>query len=179
LEEARARLNELILSWNHGVRFDCLIFLGGCRELRKTSGDCEEWDVPVGTAYETERDMLELLWNQTDVPPDMREHLADRVVFLNTPHVDGMRASTKDTYKYWLSTYHPIPGTVLASSGPLIRCYQHLVGLNALGPEFFLDTISRRFSSEAKVCIILDTIAKCLYEIEHQIVTLPHSGMGI
>lgn len=187
LESARGRLALLIDAWKQGIRFDWLIFLGSDRPLRSREGENEEfaifcnpdksllafrpdWVAPIlnDTAYKTEYDMLKLIWDQTDVPQDMREHLRDKVVFINAKStLPGKRASTADSYAEWLSQYHPQPGLILAASSPLVGYYQHLVGNNVLGADYPLNTIhSAANPNNMRVSIILDTIAKCLYEIK-------------
>lgn len=188
LETARSRLGSLIEDWKNGVRFDYLVFLGSNRPLRKGPGDNESfthlcdpshstipfranWQPPKEDeiVYNTEHDMHLLIWDQADVPEDMRQHLEGRVLFVDTPSpAEGLRASTHDTYMYWKEHYNPKPGSVLAASSPGIWCYQHLVGINVLGPEFSLETTAPQLVNKEhlQVIVILDTLAKCLYMID-------------
>lgn len=186
LEGARARFALLLDMWKNGIRFDSLIFLGSDRPLRSKKGENEEltilcdqaqapyafkpgWLRPNPEArYETESDMLKLIWEQADVPQDMLDQLQGKVVFIEARSVRGKRPATGDCFREWLKNENPQPGRVLAASSPLLSNYQHLVGLNALGPDYPLETICRAGNpSEAKVTVILDTIAKCLYELAH------------
>lgn len=108
-----------------------------------------------------------LIWEQADIPEDMRQHLEGHVLFVNTPPSEpGKRASTSDTYMYWKENYAP-SGSVLATSSPGIWCYQHLAGLNALGDTFQLETFAPELTNkhELQVIVILDTLAKCIYLI--------------
>lgn len=186
METARSRLAYLIQAWKNGVRFDELIFLGSHRPLRNGPGQIEEfrrlcdptqsttpfrsdWCPPQESeiVYKTEHDMHLLIWEQADIPDDMRQHLKGRVVFVNTPDPDsGIRASTYDTYRFWIENNSPSPGSILAASSPGIWCYQHLSGLNAVGERYQLETFAPRFENkeELTVIVILDTMAKCIYE---------------
>lgn len=183
LEGARNRLALLIESWKKGIQFDWLIFLGSDRQLRSGIGENEEWKIvsdqnhapylfhqdwdadPLNFKYETESDMLKLIWNQADVPVDMKEHLEGHIVFVEAKGKDGKRASTLDTFQTWLIQHEPLPGSVIAASSPHISNYQHLVGIRILGPDFPLDTISSKGRlQDIKISVVLDTIAKCLYE---------------
>lgn len=179
LESSKARLKLLVECWKKGVRFDQLIFLGGDRPLRLNPGENETLDVFFASKdicpsfgslneiiYETEYDMLKLLWEQYNIPMDMRSHLKEKVIFIHaTAKESGKRASTADSYRQWLNDYKPKPGTVLAISSPLVGAYQHLVGKNIMSSQFPVDTIYDEAKEEnLKVSIILDTVAKCLYE---------------
>lgn len=188
MDSTRARLSALIEAWNYGVRFDQLIFLGSDRPLRNFTGQIEDhnnlttpsaspfkirpdWKFNPESPFNTEHDMQVLIWEQADVPKEMREHLKDKVYFINTPtQVGQQRPSTYDTYEYWVQTYRPKAGTILAASGPIIWCHQHLVGKYALGEAYELETFAPFIVDKEKllVIIILDTLAKCLYtEYQH------------
>lgn len=186
LDDVRGRIAELVKTWQAGVHFDALVFLSGERELRQGLEDkkavCDQaqsplpfkanWTFPDKAPYATECDMMRIVWEQVQLPDDMERALRDKVFFVNAKAQDGLRPSTRDTYIEWLNAFHPKPGTVLAMSRPGFWIYQQLVGANALGAQFFLDTVAPAVPQKdlvayrhALVAIIHDTVAKCLYEI--------------
>ena len=164
LNTAQKRLEGLIALWERGVRFDVLVFLGGERCLIEN----EKRLLPA--SCKTEHDMLQALWQQKlgEVPDSMQEKLVGRVHFVNAPRGFAARPSTADTYRYWLEQFQPEPGAVLAMSTIGLVPYQHLVGKNILGAPFELDTVCSEESLKIKptVKVTLDTIVKCLREIE-------------
>ena len=189
LSGVRQNLAQLIVAWKRGVRFDSIVFLTGERTLRKEPGkqDCEEalgngtgypffkkgWTKPTDAPYETEYDMVRLVWDQTELPQDMAEALRERVTFVNAPRGTHERPSTKDAFTTWISTSKPQPGTIVACSYPLLWSYQQLAGETVLqGSGLVLDTTApeatdsiRAAQRERLVSLIFDTVAKCLYEI--------------
>ncbi|MBS0634079.1 MAG: hypothetical protein JSR37_01280 [Verrucomicrobia bacterium] len=190
LDGVRRRLSELIELWNSGTRFDSLIFFTGERYLRKGEGQDDAleklcnpvnspltikagWKLPEDARYDTEYDMCKLVWEQTELPEDMRVALKDKVVFVNSPRPAGKeRPSTKDCYATWMTEMNPSSGTVLAISHPLLWTYQHITGENILGEKFPLDTCAKAATPEMRqkeqariVSLIQDTAAKCLYEL--------------
>lgn len=192
LDGIRGNLKELIDQWNEGVRFENLIFFTGERYLRNAAGkedDIEKlinpansplrikngWKMPKGAAYKTEYDLCKLIWDQTELPEDMRIALEDKVTFVNAPAPEGKpRPGTKDCYNLWLKG-SPDPGTMLAASHPLVWTYQQLAGQNILGDNYPLDISAkevtpqmRQIYKERLVSLIQDTVAKCLYEISQQ-----------
>ncbi|MBA3957409.1 MAG: hypothetical protein H0X51_03305 [Parachlamydiaceae bacterium] len=191
LSDVRARLTLLVDAWKQGIRFDSLYFLTGERYLRKGPGQQDDFEAlcnpalsplpfkatwirpdPNSVAYETEYDMMRLVWEQVEIPTDMAKTLKDRVFFVNAPKGNFPRPSTADTYVQWLLDYQCTPGTVVAASTPLVWSQQQLVGERVLGPQFHLETIASaptdaEFNTYFKnsTSIVLDTVAKCLFEI--------------
>ena len=193
LDGVRRNLFQLVAAWKRGIRFDSLVFLTGERYLRKQQGGedaveklCDEkssilpfkkgWKMPEDAVYDTEYDMVKLVWSQTDIPEDMAQALSAKVVFVNAPKGQNARPSTKDAIRTWLQECHPRPGTILACSYPLLWAYQQLVGETALRDSgMALDTIApalsdkeRAVQRERMVSLVFDTVTKCLYEISQQ-----------
>lgn len=192
LSGVRSRLADLVDAWQQGVRFESLVFLTGERYLRKGPGQqddfaalCDpslsplpfkkDWQSPNldSIAYETEYDMVRLVWDQVQLPEDMASALEGKVIFVNAPKGKAARPSTKDTYTTWLNEYHPEPGSIFVTSYPLIWSYQHLAAVNILGKNYPLDTAAKALSDDdikqyykAMVSLVFDTVAKCLYEIQ-------------
>lgn len=190
LENVRYRLLQLIQAWNRGIRFDSLIFLTGERYLRNKENEIEsiselcnqtksslpfkkDWHLQKNASYITEYDMVKIVWEQIEIPQDMAQALKGKIIFVNAPKGIHERPSTKDTFNTWLET-HPKPGTILAFSHPLLWAQQQIVGENAIrNTSFALNTAAPAFSQRdrdqygsAMCSLILDTVAKCLYEID-------------
>ena len=197
LDGVRQNLTQLIVAWNQGVHFEKLIFLTGERTLRNEPGkedDLEKlcsnkryplckngWTKPADAPYETEYDMVRLVWDQTELPKDMADALTtdpaeseEKVIFVNAPRGNNPRPGTKDTVQTLLKRQYLRPGTMLACSYPLLWSYQHLavepmlrkrgITLDTSAPEATPPILARY--EKGLVSIIFDTVAKCLYEIK-------------
>lgn len=189
LDGVRRHLAYFVKTWESGIHFNNLIFFTGERVLRKEAQGVDSlenllnpalspfpfkphWKIPESAPYETEYDMIKLVWSQIQIPEDMEEALRDHVVFVNATKGIHHRPSTGDAYEFWLQEFQPEPGTVLAISYPILWSYQHLVGMNTLGPDYPLNTIGPEASLEDLTnskdfltSLTFDTIAKCLFEI--------------
>ncbi len=173
LESAGASLTFIINTWKRGTRFDAIVFLTGERPLRKGPGQEDDpaklKSFPENMPYETEHDMCKLLWRDADLPEDMRV----QVSFINARAPTGfIRPSRRDCFEEWLKS-NPKPGTILAASHPLYWSFQQLAGENVLPDGFTLETCSdaatedfRKPYANRLVSVMLDTIAKCIYEIK-------------
>lgn len=193
LDGVRMHFANLVDSWKKGVRFNSLVFLTGERTLRKESGQQdavefltdqtksqlkfkEGWTLQEGTKYETEYDLCKIVWDQSEIPEDMRQALEGKVVFVDSPRPEKQeRPGTKDTYYTWLKDDKPAPGTVLAFSYPILWSYQHVAAENCLGENFALDTCAPAApqqmliaNQERLVSIVQDTVAKILYELNQR-----------
>lgn len=192
LSGVRLHLFQLVNEWKQGIRFDSLVFLTGERYLRKGAGEEDDfaklldakasllplkstWIPPSldQICYQTEYDMVKLVWEQVQLPLEMAAALEGKVLFVNALKGNAARPSTADTFRFWLQCFHPQPETILAPSYPLLWRYQQLTGLRILGPGFQLDTIAQPVTGEeldkyrhSIVTLIFDTVAKCLYEID-------------
>ena len=188
LDGVRNNVAGIIKLWNDGVRFKSLVFLTGDRTLRKDREDSvtkledgsgyplfkKGWKMGPDVKYDNEYDMVRLVWEQTELPEGMAAALKGSVVFINAPKPEGAeRPGTKDTFREWLKT-NPECGTIIASGRSVLWPYQQLVGETALrGTGFALDTVSSEVSQseldlykDRIVSIVLDTFAKCLFEIQ-------------
>lgn len=189
LDGVRSRLSLLIQAWEEGIRFDTLVFLTGERYLRNKEGETESlfilcnpseeatplkknWHFQEGTPYATEYDMVKIVWDQVEIPENMKKALEGKIVFINAPKGTHERPSTKDTFAEWLKST-PQPGTILAFSDPLVWAQQQIVGETAIRKKnLALDTTSKALSPDqrkrygkAMTSLVLDTVAKCLFEI--------------
>lgn len=201
LEDVRMHLYNLVEAWKKGVYFKSIVFLTGERYLRNKEGQNENiahllnpslsplpfkkgWTLPSNAPYETEYDMIKLVWDQVQLPEEMECQLRQNATFVNAKQKNNLRPSTRDTFYSWLNAYHPAPGTVLGASYPLLWTYQQLVGFNVLGTTYPLDMIGPALREEDIkrheeyfLSIVYDTLAKCLYELycsKHQ--TLSNVG---
>ena len=195
LDGVRANISGIVNLWKEGVRYTSLVFLTGDRTLRKTpskDGHAAEdsveklengtryplfkkgWSMPPDAKYDSEYDMVRLVWDQTEIPEDMAKALEGKITFVNAPKPPGMeRPGTKDTFRKWLES-NPERGTIIASGRSALWPYQQLVGETALlNTGFGLDTVSPAISQgelttykDRIVSILLDTFAKCLFEIQ-------------
>lgn len=147
---AAVRLTDLVNAWNSGVHWQKTIVFGGKRPLQQDKESYEQCCKAIGIephAYfdgfdredevlrevlapslylwhkmklETELDMTRWLWEQVDMPPELR---ALPVTFVDAPMKPStkeggppVRPTTEDTIQEWL-TSNPTPGSVLLSSG--------------------------------------------------------------
>lgn len=193
LDSVQSRLANLIKQWKNGIRFDSLIFLTGERYLRKGPGEKDDffllcdatkapypfkkrWRPNPDSPYETEYDMVKLVWEQAEIPKDMAEALEGKIIFINALKGEFPRPSTHTTVRKWLNDYNPTSGTILASSSPIVWPYQHFSTSVILGPQFKLETIAQESEyltsnryNPGMVSVIFDSLAKCLYLIDKTI----------
>ena len=188
----RNNLNNLVKAWNEGIRFDNLVVFTGERYLRKEAGQeddiaklCDpsqsplpfkkDWKLPEGVKYDTEYDMMKLVFDQVELPEDMAKALLGKVTFVNALKGTNLRPGTKDCYITWLKN-NPEPGTIFAVSYPLLWSAQQIAGTTLLGDSYPLDTTAPALSAEeyerrkpAVVSLVHDTVTKCLFEINNRL----------
>lgn len=168
---AKERLDGLIDLWRGGVHFEELIFLGGERSLQKEAGrgdDLTSLGLTLDGCHD-ETDMLKALWNsvQPTLPLDMARCLEGHVTFVHAEKGERARPSTADTLKTWLNEFLPQPGPCLMMSSRGFVHYQYLIGKRVLGPNFPINAVSPPKEADRTMTVkeALDTIAKCIYEI--------------
>lgn len=117
-----------------------------------------------------ERDAAIMVWNQLDLPAEMRSHSP---VFIHAKKKEGAnRAETEDCVKEWIQKYHPTPGKALVVSSNPFAYYQLLVTqlflkkFNVEGVQ--LETIGSAMkidgdSEEVHLGILLDNLARSLF----------------
>ncbi len=189
LSRVRLRLHYLIEQWKQGIRFSTLYFLSGERPLEPQEKNKESFiqddDSPLkirkgwhfSEVPKTECEMIQLVWNQSEIPSDMREEV--EVHFINAPMKEDiksgklMRPTTEDTVKAWLKT-EPIPGRYLAvTNAPYIN-RQDIV-MRAIAPdEYGFDTVGSSASEQEKMAIFLDELARYIFQM-NQLYTLTNS----
>ncbi len=137
------------------IRFDSIVFLTGARPL-------QESEKQVLPNLSTEREMVEWVYNHSGLPKDLP------VVFIDAPmkqRPDGswLRPQTSDTILHWLIS-NPSPGSCLAISNQPYVAYQDAVARNHLPSDFDLETVGPAPIGSLSVSLLLDTLAKELYE---------------
>lgn len=193
LTGVRGNLHSLVEAWKQGVRFDHLVVFTGERDLRKEDGQeddikklCDptqsplpfkkDWKLPDGAKYDTEHDMMRLVFDQVQLPEDMEAALKGKVTFINATKSLGKRPGTKECYVKWLKEHDPEPGAILAPGYPLLWSYQQIAGANVLGSSYPLDMSAPAFAGayyehrkHNVVSVIQDTFAKCIFELNNRL----------
>jgi len=157
------RLDYLKQLWIQGIRFDEIIWLTGDRPLDKRV------DGFIGRCN-TESEAARLIWEETDLPEDMRD-LA--VIFVGVPMkgegVFPKRPNTEDTIVAWLKIA-PEPCKALFVSDQPLCGYQFSVVKANLPKEFLFDLVGKGAdpsSYPAAAANTLDSIARWIYQ-EHR-----------
>lgn len=127
------------------------------------------WIIPSPLPTD-ERDAAVMVWNQLDLPSEMRSHPP---IFIHAKKKEGAnRAETEDCVRDWIQKYHPTPGKALVvSSNPFVY-YQFLVTqlflkkFNVQGVQ--LEAIGSAMkindnSEEVSLGILLDTLSRNLF----------------
>lgn len=179
LPRVRHRIYELVEQWKRGVRFHHLYLLGGERPLEPLYEDEEallsdttspltvdkNWNRPA-TLPKTESEMMRFVWEQADIPQDMRQQLQLHVInapMKTTPHALA-RPTTRDTIDYWLQS-SPLQGAYLAVTHAPYILRQDLVMQKLLPEEYTVDTLGPAASPHEKMVIILDELARAISEV--------------
>ena len=154
------RLQFLIDQWNLGVRFSHLYFLTGERPLQ----ECEK-ELLQSTA-KTECEMIQQIWEKSDLPPEMRSLV--EVHFVNAPMKGRpnapIRPTTNDTIKKWLRDNPPRGSYLSVTNAP----YHHRQdqALRRLAPStFHFETVGTQASDDLPLWLFLDELARMIYDI--------------
>lgn len=178
----KARIGYLKMLWDQGIRFENIIFLTGQRPLESNTWDSKEevcqdnlknlpikadWSFDSSVAYATEYDMVKIVYDQLNFPPDLQKI---PVVFVNTPlqkneHEESQPLFAGEEVECWLAT-HPLPGTCLAITNQPYVAILDAILHNRLPSSFgTVDTvgyaINRRYHS---VPMWLGAVSWLLYE---------------
>ncbi len=180
LPRVRLRLHYLVKEWERGVRVSRIYFLSGERPLdpgqegvAKLIEDKESplkirkgWLKPSDFP-KTEREMVELVWEQSEIPADMRSKV--EVYFINAPMKNDakgerrVRPTTDDTVETWLKTSPP-QGRYLAITNAPYTNRQDLV-VRAIAPsEYGIDTIGPGLGEKETMAIVLDELARSIFQ---------------
>ncbi len=179
LPATRRRLAYVLKLWDEGTRFKKLVFFVGARPLDpereplKELYNLEQDILPVNASWKqpttppaTETEMSRMVVEQTQLPEGFQDV---EIVYVDTPmqkNVDGTlrRPTTGDTIKTWLEQEDAQPGTILAISSQPYVGYQDAVLRTLLPERFAIETVGNKTSDELKTSVILDNIARWLYQ---------------
>lgn len=185
LMRVRLRLHFLVEQWKNGVRFSHLYFLSGERPLevqyenRETFVQADESllkikkDWILSEVPTTECEMVRLIWEQSDIPDDMRAEVA--VYFIDAPmKMDSkdvlLRPTTDDTIVAWLKTTPPFGRYFAVTEAPYIN-RQDLVMQTFASPYYTVETVGAGAKQDELMAIFLDELARCIYQIRYNFPT--------
>lgn len=179
LPRVRLRLHYLIEQWNQGVRFPHLYFLSGERPLEAQyenqnslmddNGSLVKirkgWVIPLEFP-KTESEMIQLVWEQSEIPEDMRREV--EVHFITAPMKKDpkseklLRPTTDDTVETWLKVLPPQGRYLAITNAPYIN-RQDLVVRSIAPSEYGFDTVGPGSSEQEKTAIFLDELARFIF----------------
>lgn len=178
IHRIRKRLGYAVALWKDGIRFDHLVFLSGERpldptfETKEVLFDRSNTDLPIRIAWQPPKDMptteietIKLIYDQADLPPDIRQL---PIAFASAPMKKGLngnmlRPTTNDTFKAWLKN-NPKPGSCLLFSNQPYIARQHLVAKTLLPETFLLETVGQEANKNLMIAAHLDNLARWLYQ---------------
>lgn len=178
VQRVRSRLKYLIELWEKGMRFCSINVLVGERLLDSNLESPEilldennsilpfrnDWQL-TGDLPTTETGAVKLVFAQSPLPAEW-DNLA--IVFIDTPMQQTLssglrRPNTQDSVLYWLKT-NPKPGSILAfSSQPLVH-HRDTVLRCSISKAFSLETVGKAASLEERMTVLLDNMARWLYQ---------------
>ncbi len=175
----RARISHLMELWQNGIRFKKLIFLAGQRPVsptRETHADFinhqngllrfkNNWTLQKEP--QTETDIVHLIIEQSVLPKEWADAM---ITIVDTPLQktgNGLqRPTTEDTIRAWLAT-NPTPSSLLVISSQPFVGYQDAVLRRFLPQQFALETIGAETKKPVLPEVLLDTVARWLYNAQH------------
>ncbi|MFI0434937.1 MAG: hypothetical protein ACH350_04310 [Parachlamydiaceae bacterium] len=180
LPRVRLRLHDLVQQWKMGVRFSRLYFLSSERPLdiqqendksflddtRSLLKIKKDWLPPLEFP-KTESEMTRLVWEQSDIPEEMRNNV--EVCFVNASMKKDskgektIRPTTDETVEAWLKTSPPI-GRYLAITNAPYTNRQDFVIRSLSPPEYGFDTVGSAASEQEKMAIFLDELARFIFQ---------------
>lgn len=184
----RARLAALKKAWESGVRFGTLVSHTSDRPrlLDPNAGETDDIllnligdDIPTRSGWnapekmpKTEDEMFEFIFDQVDIPQEVREISRIKVVAPMKPDKKGeltVRATTADCINLFIQEMDEKllekgGSCLVVSSNPYVG-YQATVFKNHMPEQFLLEAVGPKVSSEdILIPVYLDTVARCLYE---------------
>lgn len=178
LSRVRMRIAFLIKQWERGTRFDKIVLLGGARPINpQLESEAEFLNrenrfLPISANWEfsgefpkTEAEMMKFVYEQADLPLEMRKI---PVEYVNAPmvHQDDkiLRPSSKDTFLEWLTT-NPKPGSsIFISNQPYIGYHNEMI-MHILPSKFSIITIGPKADESTPIEVHLDNLARWLEEL--------------
>jgi hypothetical protein len=140
-----------------GVQFKQVVLLSGARSL-----DPSAEFIPEGC--KTEGDAMEFLWKAQPLSKQLPwKHLDHPMIAL--PEGKFRRPSTVDTINLWIKS-SPAPSHCFFVSNQPYCLYQQAVAENVMPKTFIYETVgSQAEASSQNAAVMLDNIARCLYEM--------------
>ncbi|VHO03442.1 hypothetical protein [Candidatus Rhabdochlamydia sp. T3358] len=179
LPRARLRLYYLIEQWQQGVRFSHIYFLSGERPLEVNRENestfmddsksplkiRKDWAAPLEFP-KTEREMIQLVWEQSEIPEDMRKvevHFINALMKKDAKGESSIRPTTDDTVKAWLETKPPHGRYLAITNAPYINRQDLTVRI--IAPfKYSFDTVGSGAGQQEKMAIILDELARFIFQ---------------
>lgn len=182
LPRVRLRLHYLVEQWNQDVRFTHLYFLSGERTLEPQQESetalmqdegsplkiRKDWVKPT-VFPKTECEMMQLVWEQSDIPEAMRREV--EVSFINAPMKKDpqseklLRPTANDTAVYWLKVAPPYGRYLAVINSPYIH-REDLVLRFTAPKEYSFDTVGSAAREQEKVIIFLDELARSIFQVK-------------
>lgn len=139
-----------------GVQFKQVVLLSGARPL-----DASAESIPQGC--KTECDAMEFLWKAQPLSKQVPwKHFAHPMIAIAEGKMK--RPSTGDIFNLWLQS-SPAPGRCFFVSNQPYCFYQQAVAENIMPKTFVYETVGAAAeASSQNAAVMLDNIARCLYE---------------
>jgi hypothetical protein len=172
----RLRLAYLVIQClNNNLKFKHLIVLTGQRKLDskieniETLYTCSQSILPFKDNWhpskrfpQTEAEMIQIVLEQSIIPANWNNITT---TFVDAPASGASRPTTTNTIMHWVKEHKPKAGNTLAISNQPYIHYQHEVLTTTLPKSFRLETVGPAINEEnIKLAIMLDTLARCLYQ---------------
>ncbi len=184
LSRVRLRLHYLAEQWKQGARFSHLYFLSGERDLEDHENKAallddrdsllkirKDW-VPPQEFPKTECEMIQLVWDQAEIPQEMRQGVD--LYFINAPKKTDpktgkktIRPNTDDTVETWLKA-KPLYGRYLVITNAPYTNRQDLVMRTIAPCQYGFDTIGPAASDQERVAIYLDELARFIFQTKQK-----------
>ncbi len=191
IPEARGRLAHLVKLWSTGcpenglahIWFDNIVFFAGEHLLpdqapMKSLLDADNGVLPFrrdwtfsGKEPRTELEMMQFVWDQAQIPDEMRQLPVTWVKAPTKPNPNGRkslprRPNTGDTFKAWLKDFCPSPSCCVAISDQPNVGYQDAVLQTLRPPGFTVETVGAAASLDHKLALYFRQLAACLWQLE-------------
>lgn len=177
---AGARLLDLVDAWKAGVRWKETVIFTGARPLepeKETFSACciaialEDFAAaePSFATVTTEAEMLEWMWDNVNMPADLRETPVEIIdSCMKPPTKEGgpmIRPSTEDPLDLWLTT-NPTPGSMLISSGNPYGPGQTETFYRIAGPKgYTFECFGHEAPDTLKLGALLGEFARYVYSV--------------
>lgn len=163
------RLQYLIKLLKNGIKANKIIVLGSERPAHKEFESTAKLSELFGREVSEEEIHTEYTIMKELVENSELKSMGIAIEYYSAPnHADGTRANTADTVELWM-TAQPKPGSVICISNQPYIWYQHEVARTLLPETFAIESCGEKISDSTNDGIILDTIARELYQFNKRI----------